>query len=165
MGTNEGRADTTGSASPTDRPPGGRRARRVLLRGTTAAVALGTVGVASAQASGSGSAGGGSGLYVTAAALALTGLAIGAVYLFSWRDRPEQSFTPATPTEDRVVNRHTGPMYESDVATSETGSVDHDAFDPVGTGLLIALYFAVIAVMWLFMYFVEFLANGPTVVG
>ncbi|MFC6758119.1 MULTISPECIES: halocyanin [Haloarcula] len=139
----------------------------MVLCGVSTAVTLSTAGTASAQDAGGGAAGGGggSGLYVTAAALALTGLAIGAVYLFSWRDRPEQRFTPATPTEDRVVNRHTGPMYESDVATSETGSVDHDAFDPVGTGLLLAMYFAVIAVMWLFMYFVEFLANGPTVVG
>nr|WP_324761240.1 cytochrome oxidase [Haloarcula sp. GH36] len=55
-------------------------------------------------------------------------------------------------------------MYESEVPESETRSVDHDAFDPVGTGLLIALYFLVIAVLWLFMYFVEFLRNGPAVV-
>jgi len=102
---------------------------------------------------------------VTAVALALTGVAIGAVYLFSWRDRPERTFTPETPTEDRVVNRHTGPMYESDVSADETESVDHDAVDPVGTGTIIAVYFAVIALAWLFMYFVEFLGNGPTVVG
>nr|WP_324664453.1 halocyanin [Haloarcula sp. CK38] len=103
---------------------------------------------------------------MTVAALALTALAIGAVYLFSWRDRPEPTFTPATPTEERVPpNQHTGQMYESDVAASETESVDHDAFDPVGTGTIIAIYFAVIALAWLFMYFVEFLGNGPTVVG
>jgi hypothetical protein len=102
---------------------------------------------------------------MTAAALILTGLAIGAVYLFSWRDRPEQTFTPATPTEDRVPNRQIGQIYESNVASSETESVDHDSFDPVGTGLLLVMYFAVIAIMWLFMYFVEFLGNGPTVVG
>jgi hypothetical protein len=102
---------------------------------------------------------------MTAAALILTGLTIAVVYLFSWRDRPERRFTPATSTEDRVPNRHTGPMYEADVTSSETESVEHDAFDPVGTGLLLLMYFAVIAVMWLFMYFVEFLGNGPRVVG
>ncbi len=31
--------------------------------------------------------------------------------------------------------------------------------------MLIGIYFAILAAMWLFMYFVEFLDNGPTVVG
>jgi len=164
MGTNQVRPDTTGSVSKPD-GPARRRVRRAITGGVTTVVALASVGAASAQATGGGGAGGGSGLYVTAAALGLTGLAIGAVYLFSWRDRPDPSFAPATPTEDRIPNRHTGPMYESDVASSETESVDHDAFDPVGTGTLLALYFTVISLVWLFMYFVEFLGNGPTVVG
>jgi hypothetical protein len=43
--------------------------------------------------------------------------------------------------------------------------IGHDEYDPVGTLTLIAIYFAVLVVMWLFMYFVEFLGNGPTVVG
>jgi hypothetical protein len=167
MGTTEDGVTNAGTTARRVGRSGRRRARRVLLRGVTATVALLAVGTASAQQAGSGATGGGggSGLYVTAAALALTGVAIGAVYLFSWRDRPERTYTPATPTEDRVVNRHTGPMYESDVAESETRSVDHDAFDPVGTGMLLAMYFAVISLLWLFMYFVEFLGNGPSVVG
>ncbi|QLH80046.1 cytochrome oxidase [Halosimplex rubrum] len=56
-------------------------------------------------------------------------------------------------------------MYESEVAEAETESVDHDAFDPVGTAAILAVYFLVITLTWLFMYFVEFLGNGPTVVG
>ncbi|WP_370455102.1 cytochrome oxidase [Haloarcula sp. CBA1131] len=56
-------------------------------------------------------------------------------------------------------------MFESNVAQHETGSVAHDAFDPVGTGLLLVMYFVIISLMWLFMYFVEFLGNGPSVVG
>ena len=166
MGTNTVQTGTKRSISEPKVLSGRRRARRTLLRGAISLVALGSIGVVSAQEASGGAVGGGSsGLYVTVAALTLTGLAIGAVYLFSWRDRPERTFTPATPTEDRVPNRHTGQMYESNVASSETESVDHDAFDPVGTGLLLAMYFAVIAIMWLFMYFVEFLGNGPTVVG
>lgn len=43
--------------------------------------------------------------------------------------------------------------------------IGHDEFDPVGTLVLIGLYLAVLVVMWLVMYFVEFLGNGPTVVG
>lgn len=61
----------------------------------------------------------------------------------------------------------------SDSATPETGAVDgetvrelgHDEFDPVGTLVLILIYFLVLVVMWVLMYFVEFLGNGPTVVG
>jgi hypothetical protein len=43
--------------------------------------------------------------------------------------------------------------------------IGHDEYDPVGTLTLITIYFAVLVVMWVFMYFVEFLGNGPTVVG
>jgi halocyanin-like protein len=43
--------------------------------------------------------------------------------------------------------------------------LDHDEYDPVGTATLIAGYLAILVLMWLFMYFVEFLGNGPTVIG
>lgn len=46
-----------------------------------------------------------------------------------------------------------------------TRTIDHDEFDPIGTLALVVLYFVVLTVMWLFTYFVEFLGNGPTVVG
>jgi hypothetical protein len=55
---------------------------------------------------------------------------------------------------------------EVETATAETsGSVDPETFDPVGTLALILLYFAILVVAWVVMYFVEFLGNGPTVVG
>jgi hypothetical protein len=57
---------------------------------------------------------------------------------------------------------------QSPTTTAEDGivrEIGHDEYDPVGTLTLIAIYFAVLVVMWLFMYFVEFLGNGPTVVG
>jgi halocyanin-like protein len=41
----------------------------------------------------------------------------------------------------------------------------HDDYDPVGTAALVAIYFAIVALLWVFMYFVEFLGNGPTVIG
>jgi hypothetical protein len=44
-------------------------------------------------------------------------------------------------------------------------SLSHEEFDPKGTLALILLYFAILAGMWVFMYFVEFLGNGLTVVG
>lgn len=43
--------------------------------------------------------------------------------------------------------------------------VEPDEFDPVGTLALIGLYFAIIVLMWVVMYFIEFLGRGPTVVG
>ena len=43
--------------------------------------------------------------------------------------------------------------------------IGHDEFDPIGTLVLITLYFLVLASMWVFMYFVEFLGNDLTVVG
>lgn len=43
--------------------------------------------------------------------------------------------------------------------------ISHDEFDPVGTYVLAFLYLGLLVVLWLFMYFVEFLGNGPTVVG
>jgi hypothetical protein len=42
--------------------------------------------------------------------------------------------------------------------------ISHDEFDPVGTLALIFIYFVIVAGLWVFMYFVEFLGNGPTVV-
>jgi hypothetical protein len=48
---------------------------------------------------------------------------------------------------------------------TETREIGHDEFDPVGTVVLIVLYFLVLVAMWVFTYFVEFLGNGPTVVG
>lgn len=47
----------------------------------------------------------------------------------------------------------------------ETQTITHDEFDPVGTLSLIVVYFAILAIMWFFMYFVEFAENGPTVIG
>ncbi len=43
--------------------------------------------------------------------------------------------------------------------------IGHDEFDPIGTLALIMVYFLILVLMWLFMYFVEFVGNEPTVVG
>lgn len=44
-------------------------------------------------------------------------------------------------------------------------TLSHEEFDPKGTLALILLYFAILVGMWVFMYFVEFLGGGPTVIG
>jgi hypothetical protein len=96
-------------------------------------------------------------------------LTVALIYTFGWRKAPEVSFEPDSATgrqtELPVPTRHGGRMYESDVPEHETESVGHDVFDPVGTLALLAVYFVVVGLAWLFMYFVEFLGNGPTVVG
>ncbi|WP_265110058.1 hypothetical protein [Halosolutus halophilus] len=47
----------------------------------------------------------------------------------------------------------------------ETQEIGHDEYDPIGTLVLIGLYFLILVALWFFMYFVEFLGNDPTVVG
>ena len=41
----------------------------------------------------------------------------------------------------------------------------HDDFNPYGTATLILIYAGIISLLWVFMYFVEFLGGGPTVIG
>ncbi len=43
--------------------------------------------------------------------------------------------------------------------------IGHDEYNPVGTLVLIALYFLVLLLLWLFVYFIEFLGRDLTVVG
>jgi hypothetical protein len=44
-------------------------------------------------------------------------------------------------------------------------SISYEEFDPKGTLALILVYLVVLGVMWVFMYFVEFLGNELVVVG
>jgi halocyanin-like protein len=74
-----------------------------------------------------------------------------------------------------AINRQRYPAAEPDIpdrapvaeAAYEEPEVEieHDDFDPVGTFTVILGYFVILVLMWVFMYFVEFLGNGPTVVG
>ncbi|ELY91591.1 hypothetical protein [Natrinema altunense] len=49
--------------------------------------------------------------------------------------------------------------------TDQVHEIGHEEYDPIGTAILIGIYFLILVLLWLFMYFVEFLGNGPTVVG
>ncbi len=53
------------------------------------------------------------------------------------------------------------PTEQDDTIEREIG---HDEFEPVGTLLLVLVYLLIVASLWGFMYFVEFLGRGPTVV-
>lgn len=44
-------------------------------------------------------------------------------------------------------------------------SISYEEFDPKGTLALILVYLVILGMMWVFMYFVEFLGNGPTIIG
>jgi halocyanin-like protein len=58
-----------------------------------------------------------------------------------------------------------GPAVESAPAEdSVERTIGHDAFDPTGTAALLVGYFLILVVLWILMYFVEFL-GGPTIIG
>lgn len=48
---------------------------------------------------------------------------------------------------------------------SREREISHDEFDPIGTLALIGVYFLILVVMWIVMWYAEFLDGGPTVVG
>ncbi|RZV12383.1 hypothetical protein [Natrinema hispanicum] len=49
--------------------------------------------------------------------------------------------------------------------TDQVRELDHDEYDPIGTAILVGIYFLILVALWIFMYFIEFLGNGPTVTG
>lgn len=57
--------------------------------------------------------------------------------------------------------------YMSGQTLTDRSSADEDpeSFDPVGTLALILVYFTILVLMWVFIYFVEFLGRDFTVVG
>ena len=57
------------------------------------------------------------------------------------------------------------PLAEAAPGRGIVREVGHDEFDPLGTATLIAVYLLILVVLWVFVYFVEFLGNGPTVIG
>jgi halocyanin-like protein len=51
------------------------------------------------------------------------------------------------------------------IEESVVREIGHEEFSPTGTASLIAIYFLILVGLWFFMYFVEFLGNGPTIIG
>ena len=66
---------------------------------------------------------------------------------------------------ERAVEAAASPLAEATPDRELVTELGHDDFDPVGTATLIVVYFLILLVMWVFVYFVEFLGNGPTVIG
>lgn len=72
------------------------------------------------------------------------------------------------PADAATHRRSKEPPVDSIVGTADDGivrEIDHDEFDPVGTLVLVLIYMAILLSMWVFMYFIEFLGRGLTVVG
>lgn len=51
------------------------------------------------------------------------------------------------------------------MSSASEREIGHDEFDPIGTLVLIAIYFLILVLLWIFVYFVEFLGGDLTVVG
>lgn len=51
------------------------------------------------------------------------------------------------------------------MSSEQRREIGHHEYDPIGTLTLIALYFAILVLLWTFIYFVEFLGRDLTVVG
>ncbi|MFC6954429.1 cytochrome oxidase [Halorubellus litoreus] len=49
--------------------------------------------------------------------------------------------------------------------STDTETHDAESFDPIGTATLIGIYMAIVVLMWIFTYFIEFLGRGLTIVG
>lgn len=49
-------------------------------------------------------------------------------------------------------------------SVDEAGGGDEE-FDPVGTLALIAVYFAILVIAWVYIYYIEFLGRDLVVVG
>lgn len=47
----------------------------------------------------------------------------------------------------------------------EQATEDPEEFSPTGTLFLLSLYFLLLVGLWIFMYFVEFIGRGPTIIG
>ncbi len=68
-------------------------------------------------------------------------------------------------TEQSTGDEEVGGIGHEELGHERTErEISHDEFDPVGTLVLIGIYFAILVGMWVLIYFVEFLGRGPTVV-
>jgi halocyanin-like protein len=97
----------------------------------------------------------------------LSPLVFGAFLLFRRQEEPEVEYEGPTRRAPRLERAEPEPavVTEEAPATEPVQELEHDEFDPLGTASLVALYFVVLVLLWIFMYFVEFLGNGPTVIG
>ncbi|MFB6104488.1 MAG: halocyanin domain-containing protein [Halobacteriaceae archaeon] len=87
--------------------------------------------------------------------LAVAGLGVLGAEAYARRQERFAELAPDGPVEETT---------EADPAEPER-EITHEEYDPIGTGALIVMYFLILVALWVFVYFIEFLGNGPTVVG
>ncbi|WP_135662183.1 halocyanin domain-containing protein [Halorhabdus rudnickae] len=141
-----------------------------LAVGMKGAIVVGDMGA------GSDAGGGGSGgISLTREAWLLVGsfgLALVSPLIFGAFLRYRRGDGPTGPSEatreqlQRVDEVEQGPprAEEAPVEGPET-AIEHDEYDPFGTLSLVLGYLVLVVLLWVFMYFVEFLGRGPTVIG
>jgi halocyanin-like protein len=79
------------------------------------------------------------------------------------REAPEVSYRGPSAKEAEEAKEE---LYAEEAPETEPAvELGHHDFDPIGTASAIIIYFAIIVLMWVFIYFVEFLGRGPTVIG
>jgi halocyanin-like protein len=80
--------------------------------------------------------------------------------LFAVAMRRRQNGRPPQTGEGGELQRATGPEPVEEAAETEPAvELGHDEYDPKGTAALVAFYFVLIGLLWVFMYFVEFLGR------
>lgn len=62
-----------------------------------------------------------------------------------------------------IENNESGKSWEERNPEIER-EITIDEYKPYGTLTLTLLYFAIVALMWIFMYFIEFGGNAPSII-
>ena len=100
------------------------------------------------------------------------GLAVASPLVFAAFLRFRRGDGPAGPSEEtreqlrRIDETEQGPPRAEEAPVEEPATaIEHDEYDPVGTLSLVLGYLVLVVLLWVFMYFVEFLGRGPTVIG
>ncbi|WP_309484870.1 halocyanin domain-containing protein [Halorhabdus salina] len=99
------------------------------------------------------------------------GLAVASPLIFAaflrFRGR-DRAVGPSDETRNqlkRVEEREGPPVAEEAPVEAPAQEIEHDEYDPWGTLSLVIGYLLLVVTLWVFMYFVEFLGRGPTVIG
>lgn len=66
--------------------------------------------------------------------------------------------------DDQLKANRSGQEWESENPEIER-EIGIEEFQPKGTLTLTLLYFAIVVLMWIFMYFFEFAGNAPSIIG
>ena len=51
------------------------------------------------------------------------------------------------------------------MSSEQVREIGHDEYNPIGTLSLITDYFLILVILWMFVYFIEFLGRDLTVIG